>query len=396
MEQYHKGNALFVDEFYEEAVENYCLAVQSLPDFAPALNSRAAAYLKLKKYNQALQDCNNAIILDATLESAYYKKGLVCFELEEFETSRKSFETALLSKCSEKNVLICNRWIRKCDVEIQELDKEIPQISRSTVPSSSSATAPVAIPSKAPPINVSLHTKSAIVPSNPIRYQYYQGNDSLNISVLAKNMLPGDVDISIESDHLRVVCTGEVVIDKLLYALVNTEKSKFEIRKSKVEIILWKIEQSIWPSIEGDGSIRLKPAAPAVISPIDGTGDMEGDKATDAKRPHPYASQRDWDAVGSEISKELEAEKPEGEEALQKLFKDIYGKADSATQRAMNKSFQTSGGTVLSTNWGEVSKKDYEDERQAPKGVEWKSWEGKKLKQEEDEENNRTSLGMKK
>jgi suppressor of G2 allele of SKP1 len=29
----------------------------------------------------------------------------------------------------------------------------------------------------------------------------------------------------------------------------------------------------------------------------------------------------------------------------------------------MNKSFQTSGGTVLSTNWGEVKKKDYEAER---------------------------------
>lgn len=32
----------------------------------------------------------------------------------------------------------------------------------------------------------------------------------------------------------------------------------------------------------------------------------------------------------------------------------------------------------------QVSQKNYEEERQAPKGVEWKNWEGKKLKQVED------------
>merc|ERR1719277_386520 len=76
--------------------------------------------------------------------------------------------------------------------------------------------------------------------------------------------------------------------------------------------------------------------------------------------PTSNKKKKDWNSIDKEIEADLKNEKPEGDQALNKLFKEIYDRADDDTRRAMNKSFQTSGGTVLSTNWGEVAKSDYE------------------------------------
>ncbi len=87
----------------------------------------------------------------------------------------------------------------------------------------------------------------------------------------------------------------------------------------KIEIILNKVVKATWPSLDYTGVARAPPAIGTLPAPEAAASLSSSVPA--GKIPAPYASSRNWDKIGGEIEQELNSEKPEGEEALQKLFK---------------------------------------------------------------------------
>lgn len=87
-----------------------------------------------------------------------------------------------------------------------------------------------------------------------------------------------------------------------------------------------------------------------------GSSDQTNQRTNQTQEPiiKPF-SKKNWDAIIDEFEKEEEKSQDVNE-----LFKQIYDAGNEDVRRAMNKSFQESGGTVLSTNWSNVAEKKVE------------------------------------
>ena len=146
--------------------------------------------------------------------------------------------------------------------------------------------------------------------------------------------------------------TNGILPDKSSYKITSSMKCKLELHKE--------VENFNWVNLE--------------VNKNDDSLNNPKDKVVHGYYPSSSKVKKDWSQLDKEIDEqEKEDASKDGNEGMWRLFRDIYAKGNEETRRAMIKSFQTSGGTVLSTNWDEVKDKDYEgrDRPEAPKGQEW-------------------------
>ena len=361
----------FDDEEYEAAIVSLTEALEETDDNkskAKILGKRASAYLRAANpvFEKAAEDAAASLTLSPDNQTAWLSKGEAMFNLDEYETAKASFEKGLEVKgTAGKKASLFQKWINKCVAEIEDADEDEDEDEDNTEATATTATTATTAPTPSPVV---------LVPQPKFRHDWYQTSDTVAITVMAKKQNSENVSVDITENNLVIEIKlddgsgSSFVLDLDLFDMVDPSQSTHRLSPFKLEVKLRKKESYQWSTLERSDT-TTGPRIPSSSSSSTGV-------------PSAYAGNKDWNAIEAQMKKDEEEEKPEGEEALNALFRQIYGKATPETRRAMNKSFQTSGGTVLSTNWDEVGETDYEKDRQAPEGMEWKNWDGAKLDKE--------------
>ena len=206
----------------------------------------------------------------------------------------------------------------------------------------------------------------------PFRHEWYQNDTEVIITIMIKKVDREDLSYQFKENRLLVEVKlpddQTFILNTELYGKILFTESKVNLMSTKIEIRLKKALPGQWLTLEKKSSS----GSSSIIKNFDHL-----DPSAPPQDPHKFPSSsktfRDWDKMAAEATKEEAEEKPEGDAALNQFFQKIYGGGTDEQKRAMMKSFQESGGTVLSTNWDEVGKEKVE--MREPDGMEFKKYD---------------------
>ncbi|CAF0754560.1 unnamed protein product [Didymodactylos carnosus] len=205
---------------------------------------------------------------------------------------------------------------------------------------------------------------SVIATTPKIKHDFYQTPTNVIITIPLKNMRKEEVHVQTSEKTLNVSAKlpsgNDYSLEVNLAYPIDDKRTEFTVTAFKIEIKLFKKDAIQWMTLDA----KNKPQQPPAIMNKSTTGE---------KTSYPSSSlyRKDWNKVEAEIAKDEKENKEEVD--ANSIFSQLYKDASDETKRAMNKSYSESGGTVLSMDWNEVSKKKVE--LQAPDGMEFKKYD---------------------
>ena len=333
-----KAKKDFIFDDFENAIKKLDLVISKF-ESSPFKNTytlfKGVCEYKLGKYEDALK------VLDILEKDQSFKKdfnyylsrGKILFYLNKYVECKMTLNNALhlINSTDKENLNLLTPWLNKADVELKEGGV----------------------------INYNVTNVGEL----KIIYNWIQTGIYITIDVTSNHNLNA-YDIKINKKSIEFIdkkegtlkysinLTNGIIPEKSSYKITSAMKCKLELQKE--------VENFNWVNLE--------------VNKDDNSLNNPKDKVIHGYYPSSSKVKKDWSQLDKEIDEqEKEDASKDGNEGMWRLFRDIYAKGNEETRRAMIKSFQTSGGTVLSTNWNEVKDKDYEgkDRPEAPKGQEW-------------------------
>ena len=382
---------------YAEAIKLYTAALAVSPTSPDYLIKRSTAYQRTSPadYQSALADADKAVLgaqkrgKRELIVQGQFRRAIALFGLERYPDCRFLLDVVKRMDPKDKSIPM---WESKVNTKISAMEgstdvtvKETPEEKEDTTVASPPKKADTTTTTTSTPAQFPAVTQT---PADKIRHDWYQNNDKVYFTLLAKGVPKDKAIIDIQPRSLSISFPLQTSSDfdfslEPLFAEIDPSASTFSIMSTKVEVVLKKSQPGQkWSALESNEPVANKSTTTAsvpssILQP-----------ATTQKAPsYPTSSRsgpKDWDKLASEAlakpktgdsksdDKIEEEEEDEGGDAVNGFFKKLYAGADADTRRAMMKSFSESNGTALSTNWEEVKKAKVETN--PPDGLEAKKW----------------------
>jgi suppressor of G2 allele of SKP1 len=398
MDQAKRGDDALSANKYDEAIQHYTDAIAVNSTAVTYYIKRSTAYQRAKRYPEALADAEIATALAhkrgkrELIKEAQFRRGLVCFFLEQYANSEyllgivKGYDDQTDPKKKDATDKMRPIW----EVKVAAKLKDIPEDDKRRVVTALAipavdAPAVASKPAKAEasqedtPAQISAPKAVAPTPANKIKHDWYQNAENVTVSILAKGAPKDDVTVEFARDSVEVAFpvhgSGSTYAFSLdpSWASIDPAQSSYRVTPNKVELTLKKATPGVkWHNLEGQQPVQTKDEADSEPMTKIPTHVLTHKKPSMETPPaYPTSSKsgpKNWDTVAD---KELDDNDVEGDETSA-FFKKLYSGATSEQQKAMMKSYQESGGTVLSTDWSNVGGRTVVPE--PPSGMEAKKY----------------------
>lgn len=105
-----KGNEAYKSGCYDEALHYYTKSIQYMPT-AASYNNRAMAYLKVEKWENAIEDCSYVLKFEASNVKALLRRSTGYFKKKRFEEAKNDIERCLSIEENNKKALVIKKSI---------------------------------------------------------------------------------------------------------------------------------------------------------------------------------------------------------------------------------------------------------------------------------------------